>query len=498
MHWSSGGNFQLAKKFSCPPSIVISLLLLAATFCFIADNSLLSQIANNSGEKKITIYSSTANYSLPVTERNGLEYVGLLELLEPMGSVNAKASGQKWSLRFKDVKSEFTSGDTRARIQKNDVTLPASFILENGRGSVSLSSLTTLLPQMLGVPITFHDSARRLFIAGSEIHFTAAVNNSNTAPSALVFTFTLPVNPMIATEPGKLRMVFNHEPLLSSSPALTFADKTIHGATFRENNGAAEIEITSSAPLFAKFSNDGRTITVIPAPQATTQTSQIGSNPPASPIAAPGAATPKAGAEVKPVFAIIDASHGGDERGAALTDQVAEKDVTLAFARHVMQELESRGLSSRLLREADVTLTLEQRANRGNTANASVYICLHAASDGNGIRLYTALLPAPLPASGDPKKLFSDWDTAQSPFLQLSHIVETSIAAELSNRHILSRSLMAPLGPLNNITTAALAVEIGPGDAGVSDLSSSQYQQEMASYIASGVLAARAQLEAKR
>ncbi len=57
---------------------------------------------------------------------------------------------------------------------------------------------------------------------------------------------------------------------------------------------------------------------------------------------------------------------------------------------------------------------------------------------------------------------------------------------------------MAPLGPLNNITTAALAVEIGPGDAGVSDLSSSQYQQEMASYIASGVLAARAQLEAKR
>jgi N-acetylmuramoyl-L-alanine amidase len=496
MHWSSGSNFQLAKKFSYSSSVITSLLLLAASFCFIAGNSLLSLLAQNAnnGEKKITIYSSTANYSLPITERNGLEYVGLLELLEPIGAVNAKVSGKKWSLHFKDVKSEFTSGDTRARIQKNDVTLPANFILENGRGLVSLSSLTTLLPQMLGVPITFHDSARRLFIAGSEIHFTAAVNNT-----ALVFNFTLPVNPMIATEPGKLRMVFNHEPLLSALNALTFADKTIHSTTFRENNGAAEIEITGSGPLFAKFSNDGRTITVIPAPQAVALTTQPGSNPPpASQTVASGAATPKAGAEVKPVFAIIDASHGGDERGAALTDQVAEKDVTLAFARHLMQELESRGLSSRLLREGDVTLTLEQRANRGNTANASVYICLHAASDGNGIRLYTALLPAPLPASGDPKKLFSDWNIAQSPFLQLSHIVETSIAAELSNRHIPSRSLMAPLGPLNNITTAALAIELGPGDAGVSDLSSHQYQQEMASYIANGVQAARAQLEAKR
>lgn len=497
MHWSSGGNFQHAKKFSYPSFIVTSMLLLAAMFCFIAGNSLLSQNANNNGGKKITIYSSTANYSLPVTERNGLEYVGLLELLEPMGAVNAKTSGQKWSLRFKDVKSEFTSGDTRARVQKNDVTLPANFILENGRGSISLSSLTTLLPQMLGVPITFHDSARRLFVAGSEIHFTAAVNN--TTPSALVFKFTLPVNPMIATEPGKLRMVFNHEPLLSASPALTFADKTIHSATFRENNGAAEIEITGSGPLFAKFSNDGRTITIIPAPQTTAQIAPTGANPPsASQQVATGATTPKAGAEGKPVFAIIDASHGGDERGAALTDQVAEKDVTLAFARHLMQELESRGLSSRLLRDSDVTMNLEQRANLGNTTNASVYICLHAASDGNGIRLFTALIPSPLSGAGEPKKLFADWNTAQSPFLQLSHIVETSIAAELSNRHIPSRSLMAPLGPLNNITTAALAIEIGPGDGGVSDLSSPQYQQEMAAYIANGVLATRAQLEAKR
>ena len=494
MLWSSAGNSQLAKKVSPLHRAVSALSLFLLIFSLSSGQYSLPLRAQNAatgnGEKRITVYSTAANYSLPVIQRNGLDYVGLLELLEPLGSVNAKLDGQRWNLRFKDVKSEFTSGNTRARIQKNDLALPASFLLENGRGLISLSSLTSLLPQILGTQVAFHDGARRLFIAGSEVRFNAAVNSA--ATPALVFNFTLPVNPMIATEPGKLRMVFNHEPLLWDSPALTFADKTIHGASFREINGDAEIEVAGAAPLFAKFSNDGRTITVIPAPQASSSPATT------SPIAPPAPAAAKIGNGGKPVFAIIDASHGGEERGAALTDQLAEKEVTLAFAKHLLHELESRGLPSRLIRDSDSTIQLEQRANQSNTANASIYICLHAASDGNGVRLYTALLPAPSSAPGESKKLFLDWNSAQSQFLQLSRAVEASVAAELSNKHVQTRSLTASLRPLNNITTAALAIELGPGDGGVSDLNSAQYQQQIAGYIAGGVLAVREQLEAKR
>src|SRR5271170_6842671 len=87
-------------------------------------------------EKRVSIYSNAANYSLPVLERNGDEYVGLLEVFEPLGNVSAKANGPHWKFRYYDVESEFTAGKTRARIHGGDYDLPSNFLLENGRGLV--------------------------------------------------------------------------------------------------------------------------------------------------------------------------------------------------------------------------------------------------------------------------------------------------------------------------------------------------------------------------
>src|SRR5580704_14142135 len=63
-------------------------------------------------EKRVSIYSTAANYSLPVLERNGDEYVGLLEVFEPLGKVSAKASGPHWKFRYDEVESEFVAGKT--------------------------------------------------------------------------------------------------------------------------------------------------------------------------------------------------------------------------------------------------------------------------------------------------------------------------------------------------------------------------------------------------
>src|SRR5207302_10045331 len=38
-------------------------------------------------EKHLSIYSTAANYSLPIIQRHGHDYVGLLELLDPLGKV---------------------------------------------------------------------------------------------------------------------------------------------------------------------------------------------------------------------------------------------------------------------------------------------------------------------------------------------------------------------------------------------------------------------------
>ncbi len=436
-------------------------------------------------EKHLSVYSTIANYSLPITDRNRQDYVGLLEVLDPLGKVTARTDSKRWKVRYNDADIEFTPGKKHVRLGRIEYDLPANFLLENDHGLVPLSSLPQLLSHILGGPVTFHETALRLFIGNAGVHFTAQV--SKTPNPALIINFTAPVNPTIATEPGKLHMKFTREALLApGSPVLTFDSKIIPSASYEENNGTAEITVSGGAPLFAAFSNDRKTITITAAPQAAAQTQSKS----ATSSATSGTATPDASSFLgtassssssgSPVssaspnspstaqrqyFAVIDASHGGDERGAALDDQLAEKDVTLVFARQLRQQLESRGITTLLLRDGDINLTLDQRAGQTNSTHPAIYICVHAASLGTGIRLYTALIPA----GGESRGPFISWDTAQTSFISASQATAASVAAELRSKQISVRTMAAPLRPLNNITTAAIALEIAPPGEKISD-----------------------------
>ena len=473
---------------------------LAAGSCLAILFAFVLVLSGFSDEKRLTVYSGAASYSLSVREKNGVDYVGLLEILQSLGSASARMDGRAWRLNYDGSGSEFTPGQTRARVQGQAFDLPAMFLMENGRGLVPASSLPSLMQRFLRVPINFHEASRRLFIGNAAIHFTAQVNKTN--PPTLVMNFTSPVNPMIATEPGKLRMVFTREPLVPpGSQTLTFDSPAIPSATFQENNGAAEIAVSGPVPLFASFSDGGRTITITPAPQTTTHVLAPAAQPalpaPAgspAPQISPGAVAAAVASTAVQYFVVVDASHGGDERGAALSDQLAEKDVTLAFALRLRQQLQARGLTTLILREGDTTMSLDQRANMTNAAHPAIYVCLHAASQGSGVRLYTALLPAGAEGRGP----FLDWNTAQSGFRAASQTAETSVAAELSKRQVAVRSLPAPLRPLNNVTTAALAIEVAPPAGKLAELNSPTYQQLVAESITAGIEAVRDQLGAKR
>src|SRR6202051_2783037 len=342
-------------------------------------------------EKHLAVYSTVANYSLPVVARQGQDYVGLLELLDPLGTVSAKSDPPRWRLHYNNVLGEFIIGKSRARVQGRDANLAGDFLMENGRGLVPLASLNSLLPRFLGGPATLHEESNRLFIGNIATHFTASVSPSD--PSHLVFHFTAPVNPSVASEPRNMRLTFRREPLTApASPMLTFNSKSIPSADYSENNGTAEINVTTNIPLLATFSTDGRTITLAPAKSQPAVTAPA-SAPPASsptPTAAPG--NPVAAQSPPPAtppnslprryFAIVDASHGGNDRGEALSNTLAEKDVTVAFARRLRQELESRGITTLVLRDSDANLSLDERAFFANTTHAAVYVALHAASSG--------------------------------------------------------------------------------------------------------------------
>jgi N-acetylmuramoyl-L-alanine amidase len=216
------------------------------------------------------------------------------------------------------------------------------------------------------------------------------------------------------------------------------------------------------------------------------------------PPSAPGANIPSGNANsnnnnnnnVHRVLAIVDPAHGGEERGAALTDKLAEKDVTLGFARLLRHELDIRGFAVVLLRDGDTTSTLDQRAAAANVLRAGIYISLHAVAQGSGARVYTALLPV----EGTSKGVFHAWNAAQSPSLPVSRIVSAAIVAEMQKREFPAQASSASLRPLDNVFMPAVAVELAPGANGVADLTSANYQQRAASAIANAIASVRDRL----
>src|SRR5580658_4748195 len=478
--------------------------------------------------RRISVYSPVATYSLPVLERAGHEYVGLLELLEPLGRVSSQSAGRRWKLRYNAVDAEFAAGRTRAMIRGRDFDLTAPFLIENSRGLVPINSLGTLLPRFLGTPVNFHESARRLFVGDVGIQASFRLEASN--PPRLLLNFSAPVNPTISTEPGKLRMVFRRDPVVSpGSESISFDNNVIRQASYSENNGDAELDITASQPLMASFSNDRRTIVISAVPQTpaapSVAESPIASSPnPSSPNTGssnpsssnPGSENngsennaPKNPAQPPPaantassnsetnansnfhrILAVVDPAHGGDERGAALTDSLAEKDVTLGFARLLRHELQIRGFAVAMLRDGDSTLTLDQRAAAANVARAGIYITLHADSEGSGARVYTALLPVEGPSNG----AFHPWNAAQAPALSISRVVSAAIVSELQKKQFPVHGSSASLRPLNNVSMPAVAVELAPGTDGIADLTSANYQQRAAAAIADAVASVRDRL----
>jgi N-acetylmuramoyl-L-alanine amidase len=168
--------------------------------------------------------------------------------------------------------------------------------------------------------------------------------------------------------------------------------------------------------------------------------------------------------------------------------------VTLAFARVLRKELEARGIAVVMLRDSDSLLTVDQRAAMANARRSALYVNIHAASQGTGVRLYSASIPG---GSGN-RGAWIDWDTAQTSALPTSRDLVMGAASELQKRRIAVRILPAPLRPLNNIVSPAIAIELAPPSANVADVNSEPYQQPIAAAIAEFVATQKARLEAAR
>jgi hypothetical protein len=189
-------------------------------------------------DKHLSVYSTAANYSLPLVQRDNRDYVGLLEVLEPLGKVTAKFDGQRWRLRYNNRRRRFLRRQNpRPRAgSRCRICPPASCSKTIAGWSRSLRSppccpvFSAARSPCMKIPTAFSSAA-------CATHFTASLAGDN--PPKLVFHFTTPVNPSVSTEPGALRMTFSREPLVAPAlPTLTFGSKVIPSATYAKATAA--------------------------------------------------------------------------------------------------------------------------------------------------------------------------------------------------------------------------------------------------------------------
>src|SRR5881398_603927 len=98
------------------------------------------------------------------------------------------------------------------------------------------------------------------------------------------------------------------------------------------------------------------------------------------------------GGDETPITVVIDAGHGGHDRGGIPGQRIAEKDMTLDVALRLRNVLSASGYRVAMTRSTDVFVPLGERVAIANSYRNAVFVCIHFNATGrsgaSGIETY--------------------------------------------------------------------------------------------------------------
>ncbi len=195
---------------------------------------------------------------------------------------------------------------------------------------------------------------------------------------------------------------------------------------------------------------------------------------------------------------VIDAGHGGKDRGAA-GKLYTEKAITLKLARRVAQILQSYGYTVRLTRDSDRFLGLGERGNYAARQKADLFLSLHvnSASDRSVSGIESFCL-TPAGASSTNSSTVDERSYAGNRLdpnnLLLAYQLQKALVARTgAEDRGVKRARFAVLRELN---CPGVLLELGfiSNAAEERRLGSAAYQEKLARAIAEGVVAYRRSL----
>ena len=102
--------------------------------------------------------------------------------------------------------------------------------------------------------------------------------------------------------------------------------------------------------------------------------------------------SPATAAQVRSTTVVIDAGHGGFDRGGIPGQRVGEKNLTLDVAQRLRRQLESDGYRVVMTRNSDIFVPLPTRVAIANSNRRAIFVSIHfnsaTRSGANGIETY--------------------------------------------------------------------------------------------------------------
>ncbi|MGB8342681.1 MAG: N-acetylmuramoyl-L-alanine amidase [Chthoniobacterales bacterium] len=172
----------------------------------------------------------------------------------------------------------------------------------------------------------------------------------------------------------------------------------------------------------------------------------------------------------RPSTVVIDAGHGGFDRGGIPGQRVAEKTMALDVAQRLAARLRKAGYRVIMTRDSDVFVTLGDRVRIANSYPNAIFVCIHFNSatraGANGIETYYYSNNSAALAANIHRQVVSGTATDNRGIRRRGYYV-------LRNTRI--PAVLVECGFLTNPMEARLALQ-------------SSYRQELADRIADGVM----------
>jgi N-acetylmuramoyl-L-alanine amidase len=405
-------------------------------------------------------------------------YLPLMELLQllDLPYTESASAGYVQIVVGKNI-IRLTKDRNTVQVNELQIQLPAPVVHSSNRWLVAPEFIPRVMNRVLPEKIQIDGTGRRFCLGGIRFSRLNVRGFSSDQGSRFIIHLSSPVAAEIRKEQSRMILSFGNVPIDSANEDFQYHDSLVNGVSFDETGDGQQLVVqladNTLRTRVARLADQNAYLLDISRAMEEDALANRGDIQHLLPWKKPG----PTGRKWRRV--IVDAGHGGRDRGALVQEGLYEKDVVLAIARKLRWALQSRlNVAAELSRTEDQSLSLDERATAANRAQTDLYLSIHIGNWNLPGESKSYAYVAKMRGTGKPmgggeeldvvdnsQTFFLPWNRCQSPFLgrssELAGMIQTELNRGLNGADTSLSYRQAPLRLLSSLAMPAVLVEIG-------------------------------------